>query len=49
MSRIWSADTTVLTRWATMMTVAPRSYGSSAARSFASVTVSSAEKLSSKR
>jgi hypothetical protein len=43
-----SAVTTVLTRWATMTTVAPAVSARSAARSLASVVKSSAEKLSSK-
>jgi hypothetical protein len=39
----------VLTRWATMTTVASRVSAFNAARSFASVVASSAEKQSSKR
>jgi len=48
MTMIRSAFRIVPTRWATMMTVAPPSSRSRAARSRASVAKSSAEKLSSK-
>ena len=46
---IWSACMIVLTRWATMTTVASRVSARSAARSRASVAASSAEKQSSNR
>ena len=48
MTMIRSAFMIVLTRWATMITVASRVSSSSAARSCESVLKSSAEKLSSK-